>query len=211
MTRKFFGHSEDSAASAALFVLGSLRGEEKAAFVQHVYEGCVVCEQEIDGLADVMESLSLAAPPVEPPGIVRRQLLDSLTTESQKSVARPELLQKAARGILLQQTGLLIARSADMPWEQVAPGISRKILSVDSIRSYSTCLIRAEAGARYPRHRHADVEELLVLEGDLHVHGVIMHAGDYCRAEPDSIHEETYTEGGCILLQVASQLDQMQS
>lgn len=211
MTRKFFGHSEDLTASAALFVLGSLRGKEKAAFEQHVYEGCAVCEQELDGLADVMESLSLAATPEEPSEIVRQRLLDSLTTEPQRRAARPELLAMARKGILLQQSGLLIARSADMPWEQVAPGISRKILSVDSDRSYSTCLIRAEAGARYPRHRHAGVEELLVLEGDLHVHGVVMRAGDYCRAEPDSIHEETFTESGCVLLQVASQLDQMQS
>ena len=211
MTRKFFGHSEDSAASAALFALGSLRGEEKAAFEQHVHEGCAVCEQELDGLADVMENLALTATPVEPSGTVRRRLLDLLNTESRKSVARPELLQEVAKGILLRQHGLLIARSADMPWKPVAPGISCKILSVDSERSYSTCLIRAEAGARYPRHRHADVEELLVLEGDLHVHGVVMRAGDYCRAEPDSIHEETFTENGCVLLQVASQLDQMQA
>jgi anti-sigma factor ChrR (cupin superfamily) len=211
MTRKFFGHSEDSAASAALFVLGSLRGEEKAAFEQHVHEGCVICEQELDGLAEVMENLALATTPAKPSETVRRRLLDSLTAEPQTPTARPELLTTATKGILLlRQPGLLIARSAEMPWEQVAPGISRKILSVDSDRSYSTCLIRAEAGARYPRHRHVDVEELLVLEGDLHVHGVVMRAGDYCRAEPDTIHEETFTESGCVLLQIASQLDQIE-
>jgi anti-sigma factor ChrR (cupin superfamily) len=221
MTRKFFAHSEDSTASAALFALGSLRGDEKAAFAHHVHEGCSVCEQELDGLADVMENLALATTPADPSGTVRRRLLDSLTAEPQGPVvqgsdvqrlaARPELLTTTTKGILLHQPGLLIARSADMPWEQVAPGISRKILSVDPGRSYSTCLIRAEAGARYPSHRHADVEELLVLEGDLHVHGVVMRTGDYCRAEPDSIHEETFTEFGCLLLQVASQLDQMQA
>ena len=210
MMPKFFSHTEDSVASAALFVLGSLRGDEKTEFEQHVQEGCAVCEQELDELANVMENLSLATMPAEPSETVRRRLLDSLAAEPQKSGAGPELLPKATEGILVQQTGLLIARSADMRWKPVAPGISCKILFADQERMYTTCLIRAEAGARYPRHRHAGVEELLVLEGDLHVHGVVMRAGDYCRADPGSFHEETFTEGGCVLLQMASQLDQMQ-
>lgn len=214
-----FDHSEETAGTAALFALGALRGqqhvEEKATFEDHLQQGCDACEHELAGLASVMENLSLATTPVVPSETVRRRLLDSLTAEPQRSAARPELLMMArgevTKGILLQQPGLLIARCADMPWEEVSPGISRKVLSVDSDRSYNTCLIRAEAGARYPSHRHAGVEELLVLEGDLHVHGVVMRRGDYCRAEADSIHEETFTEFGCLLLQVASQLDQMQA
>jgi anti-sigma factor ChrR (cupin superfamily) len=208
MTRKVFGHSEDSAASAALFALGSLRGEEKAVFEQHIREGCEICDKDILDLAGVVENLALAVPPVEPSAAIRQRLLDSVTANPRRP-AGPELLRNT-KGVLLQQSGLLIARSADMSWERVAPGISRKILSVDSNRSCCTSLIRAEAGTRYPRHRHAGVEELLVLEGDLHVHGVIMRVGDYCHAEPDSIHEETFTEGGCILLQVASQFDQIE-
>jgi anti-sigma factor ChrR (cupin superfamily) len=209
MTRKFFGHSEDSAASAALFALGSLCGEEKTAFEQHVRGGCEICEQDLVDLAGVVNNLALAVPPIEPSAAVRQRLLDSTRIELRRS-GGPELLAKSGEGVLLQQSGLLIARSADLPWEQVAPGISRKILALDSGRSYSTSLIRAEAGAIYPRHRHAGVEELLVLEGDLRIHGVVMRTGDYCRAEPGSLHEETFTEGGCILLQIASQLDQIE-
>jgi len=208
MTRRFFGHSEDSVASAALFALGSLRDEEKVAFEQHIRSGCDICQQDLLDLASVVENLALAVSPEEPSPSVRQRLLDSTTTEWRRP-ADPELPRKTGKGILLQESGLLIARSADIPWEQVAPGISRKILAVDAGRSYSTSLIRAEAGARYPRHRHAGVEELLVLDGDLHVHGIVMRTGDYCRAEPDSIHQETFTEGGCILLQVASQLDRI--
>jgi hypothetical protein len=209
MTRRSFGHSEESAASAALLALDSLRGEEKVDFEQHVREGCEICERDLLSLAGVLENLALAVPPVEPSATVRRRLLD-LTTIEPRRTPGPELLAKTRTGILLEQSGLMIARSAELPWEQVAPGISRKILAVDAERSSITSLIRAEAGAIYPRHRHAGVEELLVLEGDLHIHGVVMHGGDYCRAEPGSLHEETFTEGGCVLLQMASLLDQIE-
>ena len=63
--------------------------------------------------------------------------------------------------------------------------------------------------SRYPSHRHAGVEEILLLEGDLHVHGVVMRAGDYCRAEPDSMHEVTFSESGCMLLLRTSQHDEI--
>lgn len=215
MMRKFFGHRE-AEDSAALFALGSLRGPEKSTFEEHVQQGCAVCEEDLHELANVVESLSLTAPATEPSIRVRQRLLDSLHDDSAKPARREESFEvhemqaQHANGILLQQRGLLISRSSEMPWEEIAPGFSRKTLFVDPVRKYMTCLLRVEAGGRYPSHRHADVEEILVLEGELTIHGVSMRSGDYCRAEPDSIHEETFTKSGCLLLQMTSQLDQIQ-
>ena len=93
----------------------------------------------------------------------------------------------------------------------MAPGIHRKLLFLDQERDYATSLLRVDAGTHYPSHRHADVEEILVLEGDLHLHGVVMGAGDYCRAEPESIHLETYSETGCLLLQLTSLRDEVRA
>jgi ChrR-like protein with cupin domain len=216
MTRNLSGHSEDSLSSAALFALDLLRGEEKTAFERHVQEGCEFCEQDLAGLAMVAENLAFAAPPAEPSPAIRQRLVEFATAGNQKSVSRRTEFSFDApsstkgKGILLQHSGLLISRSSDMPWESVAPGFFRKTLFVDPERKYTTCLLRVEAGSRYPSHRHADVEEILVLEGDLNIHGVSMRAGDYCRAQSDSIHEETFTESGCLLLQLTSQLDQIQ-
>lgn len=208
MTQKQFEHSEETKAWAALFALGSLGGEEKILFEQHLEQGCPACEEEIYSLNGVVRDLALSAPHAAPSSRVRERLLESLADAKPKvvSYSHPSV---APQGVLLQQPGLLISRSSDMPWEGVATGILRKLLFVDPKRHYNTSLIRLEAGTRYPSHRHADVEEILVLEGDLHLHGVVMRAGDYCRAEPDSIHEETFTEAGCLLLQLTSQLDQI--
>jgi anti-sigma factor ChrR (cupin superfamily) len=161
----------------------------------------------LDGVA---QYLSLSVPSAAPSDEVRKRLINSIRVGQEPKASSRSQESLVSKGILLQQPGLLISRSQYMPWQDVAPGISRKLLFVDSDRHYNTSLIRLQAGTRYPSHRHADVEEILVLEGDLHLHGVVMHPGDYCRAEPESIHQETFSESGCVLLQLTSQHDQIE-
>jgi len=43
------------------------------------------------------------------------------------------------------------------------------------------------------------------LEGDLTLSGVEMKAGDYCRAEPGSIHTDITTRGGNVIILIASE------
>jgi anti-sigma factor ChrR (cupin superfamily) len=202
-------HSEETQALAALYALGSLDGDEKTRFEQHLRDGCTVCEQEVRKLSGVVEELSLSAPPAEPSSGTRERLLASLDREAGSPARSTSLSTLMPQGVLLREPGLLIARPSDMSWEEVVPGIRRKLLFVDEERHYNTALVRVEAGTRYPSHRHADVEELMVLEGDLNVHGVSMRAGDYCRAEPDTVHQETFSESGCLLLLLTSERDQV--
>ena len=66
-----------------------------------------------------------------------------------------------------------------------------------------------ESGAVYPPHRHNDIEEVYMLDGDLLVEGVHMRSGDYCRSEPGSIHGEAKTHSGALLLVFSSQQDEL--
>jgi anti-sigma factor ChrR (cupin superfamily) len=109
----------------------------------------------------------------------------------------------------LQQNGLLIARSDELAWQTIAPGISYKPLYEDATQKNNTALVRMEAGAHYPSHHHAAIEELFMLSGDLHVENQVMGAGDYCRADSGSIHGETFTEAGCLFLMMASPENQL--
>ena len=210
MTKNQFDHSNETRALAALYALGSLAGEERVLFEEHLNQGCSLCEQEIRSLDGVAQYLSLSVPSAAPSDEARKRLINSIRVGQEPKASSRSQESLVSKGILLQQPGLLISRSEYMPWQDVAPGISRKLLFVDSDRHYNTSLIRLQAGTRYPSHRHADVEEILVLEGDLHLHGVVMHPGDYCRAEPESIHQETFSESGCVLLQLTSQHDQIE-
>jgi anti-sigma factor ChrR (cupin superfamily) len=209
MIRKRFEHSEETQAWAALYSLGSLSGDEKTLYEKHLEEGCADCAQEIRSFQGVVEDLSLSATVVVPSGKARERLFASLGVQKKAAAPKESQSPTGPKGILLREPGLLIARSAEMPWESVAPGIDRRVLFVDSERDHITTLVRVQPGTRYPSHRHAGVEEILLLEGDLHVHEIVMHAGDYCRAEPESIHDITFSESGCMLLLRTSQHDEI--
>ena len=191
MTSKQFEHSEETQSWAALYSLGSLSQEEKSLFELHLQEGCSECAREIHTFQGVVEDLLVSVPAIAPSANARERLFASIRAED--------------------KPGLLIERSSEMPWETVAPGIERRVLFMDLERNYITALVQVQPGTSYPSHRHASVEELLVLEGDLHVHGVVMRAGDYCRGEPDSIHDITFSESGCRLLLRTSLHDEIRA
>jgi len=180
---------------ASLYVLGALESEEKRAFEEHL-NGCAACAAEVKSLTDVTTSLgdSVSA---EPPADLRSRLLA-------KARSAPRV-----PGVLMEQSGLLISRSDEIAWQAMAPGIQFKPLYVDSQRKYNTCLVRMDAGAHYPSHRHCEIEELFMLSGDLHVEGQIMRAGDYCRADSGTIHGETFTDTGALFMLMASQQNEL--
>jgi DNA-binding NarL/FixJ family response regulator/quercetin dioxygenase-like cupin family protein len=112
--------------------------------------------------------------------------------------------------ILLNRSGLLIARSEVMEWQAAGPlGVWIKPLFTDEEHHVATSLVRMDPGAHYPRHRHNGVEFFFVLSGDFQIEGEKMRAGDYCRAHAGSIHGESYSETGCIGLLSASQFDEI--
>ena len=100
---------------------------------------------------------------------------------------------------------MLIASSDDMPWKpHPIPGIATKTLHVDRDAGFATRLYRIDAGASVPAHFHAGPEELLILSGDLTVHGHEMGPGDYCRADSDTVHHAAKSVSGAVLLVRAS-------
>ena len=79
-----------------------------------------------------------------------------------------------------------------------------KLLYHDRERAYSARLVRLAPGTVYPSHRHARVEELFVIEGEALISGVLMRAGDYCRAESGTVHVDISTSGGVVFFCLAS-------
>src|SRR4030095_3651130 len=52
-------------------------------------------------------------------------------------------------------------------WEEVASGISCKLLSNDRQADRVSMLVRLAPGVEYPPHRHSGTEELFLLQGEL--------------------------------------------
>jgi quercetin dioxygenase-like cupin family protein len=181
---------------APLYALDALDTHEKEAFEEHLRTGCEACARDLRSFEAVATAIgeSVAAPP---PAELRQKLMARIS-------GKPGI-----PGILLGQSGVLISRSHELAWKPMAEGIAYKPLFEDGVRRYNTCLVRMEAGARYPSHRHQEIEELFMLSGELNVENQVMRTGDYCRADSGTIHGETFTETGCLFLLLASQDNQV--
>ncbi len=189
-------HAADIHANVALYALGLLDEAAHADFERHLERGCAPCQAELGILNTVTDEMAVAAA-VPAPDRLRGRI-------AAKTARAPRV-----PGHVMHEGGLLIARSAEVAWQPFSPGIDYKLLSTDTLRENQTMLVRMEAGARYAAHRHADIEELFLLSGDLHVAGEIMHGGDYCRAEAGTEHGETHSDSGCLFLLIASQHNQL--
>lgn len=92
-------------------------------------------------------------------------------------------------------------------WEEVAAGISCKLLATDAEKDRVSMLVRLAPGAAYPPHRHAGVEELYLLDGELIIDGKTLHPGDYNRAEPGTGDQHVWSETGCTCVLLTSTRD----
>jgi anti-sigma factor ChrR (cupin superfamily) len=70
--------------------------------------------------------------------------------------------------------------------------------------AYAVVLVKGEPGARFPPHHHGGAEECYIVAGDLFSQGRRFFAGDFLHADAGSEHDETSTEGGCLLVIVAA-------
>ena len=94
-------------------------------------------------------------------------------------------------------------------WDEVAPGLSCKVLADDTEHHRVSMLVRLAPKAEYPPHRHAGVEELHLLEGELWIDDRKIHPGDYNRAEPGTSDKRVWSETGCACVLVASTRDEL--
>jgi RNA polymerase sigma factor (sigma-70 family) len=92
-------------------------------------------------------------------------------------------------------------------WEDVAPGISCKLLATDTEKHMVSMLVRLVPGGEYPPHTHAGVEELHLLAGELWIDDRKLHAGDYNRAVPGTGDKRVWSETGCACVLVTSTKD----
>ncbi len=92
-------------------------------------------------------------------------------------------------------------------WLTAAPGITYKVLAKDAENERVSMLVRLAPNVPYPPHRHAGVEELYLLDGELWIDDQKLHAGDYYRAEPRSEDSRVWSETGCTCVLMTSLRD----
>lgn len=148
-------------------------------------------------------ALSYSAPPLPIADSLKDRLFDRLgfdrsSFELSNSTPSPSSLPNS----LSAETGSAVetdsAVETELNWQPHSiPGVSIAVLHIDEEKREISCLLKTEPGARYPLHRHAGIEEVLVLEGSLEIDGQHYGKYSYIRSEQHSTHALTSPQG-CI-------------
>lgn len=214
---------------AALYVAGAMETALAQHFERHMDE-CSICRAEVTRLDAVAAKLFNAVTPSRPAPHIRERLLKQVSQDAQTEAAcagggpgsgdppaarvsphDPGANPQIWRDWGGDRSAALVTRHAgDGAWEQTGiPGITLRRLFVDRARNQISMLVRMAPGTAYPRHVHDGPEECYVVSGDLHVGDTVLRAGDYQRAEPESLHGVQWTEHGCELFLISSLTDEL--
>ncbi len=190
MNLKLGQHDQEHLDLVFLYALQALPSSEIPVAEAHI-SACAECRQEMKTLRPVIESfISWPTDVLRPSASLWGLLAQRVAEETGKEpVLPPSQLP------------------AKPEWEEVAPGISCKLLATDTEKNYVSMLVRLAPGTDYPRHRHAGVEELHLLHGELMIGDKKLYPGDYNRAEPDSVDHRVWTETGCTCVLLTSTKD----
>ena len=186
MTRNHCHESERVCA----YALSALPSAEVSAVEAHL-ASCPECAAELEALSPALEAFA-----AWPTDVLRP------TPALQERLARRIAEDSGARPVLPP------ARQWSEPqWEDVAPGISCKLLAADTQRHVVSMLVRLAPGGEYPPHVHAGVEELHLLDGELWIDERKLYPGDYNRAEPGTGDKRVWSETGCTCVLITSTRD----
>jgi anti-sigma factor RsiW len=182
--------SEHDRELLCLYALQALPASEVAAVDAHI-SGCSECQQEMETLRLMVDSfISWPTDVLRPSASLWDRLARRIAAETGQEPAAPAPLQ-----------------SAQPEWQEAAPGISVKLLATDTERDRVSMLVRLAPGTAYPPHRHAGVEELYLLYGELIIDDKKLYPGDYNRGEPGAADQLVYSETGCTCVLLTSTRD----
>jgi anti-sigma factor ChrR (cupin superfamily) len=176
----------------SLYALRALSPSELSAVEAHI-SACPDCRQELATLRPIVDSFVFWPTDVlRPSSSLWGRLARRIADESGEEPVLPTTRQWS-----------------EPEWEEVAPGISCKLLATDTERNRVSMLVRLAPGVYYPPHEHAGVEELHLLHGELWIEDRKLHPGDYNRAEPGTADQRVWSETGCTCVLIASPLDML--
>ena len=182
-------HKEDMSELAALYALEALGDDEQRQFKQALETAPPEVWQQVAAFQEVVQELAFSGPAIAPPASLKAKLMARIAQEPQ---------ERPGGGTFT------FVRSGQGAWRDLGSGVSMKLLFNDSAGARATMLLRLAPGGKLLAHRHRQVEEFYVLEGNCICAGEFLQAGDYHRAEAGSIHPITSSEEGCLALVMTS-------
>lgn len=176
------------------FAVGALSAPEAVHFASHLAE-CASCRADVEALRPVMASfLDWPSDVLRPSASLWKRLAERIGGEGDEAEVH-------------SATRIPVAKRLE--WKEVAPGISCKLLATDPASDRVSMLVRLAPGVSYPPHRHAGVEELHLLHGELIIDDRKLYPGDYNRAEAGTADLRVWSETGCTCVLITSTNDEL--
>jgi anti-sigma factor ChrR (cupin superfamily) len=180
----------DQSERLAVHAIDGLPASEAGAMEAHLAV-CAECRRELAALRPVVDAFASWPVDVLRPGSdLRRRLAEKIAADEGGEPVMPALPEWT-----------------EPEWEEVAPGISCKLLATDTTNHLVSMLVRLAPNTAYPPHDHAAVEELHLLEGELWIEDRKLLPGDYNRAEPGTGDQRVFSETGCTCVLITSARD----
>ena len=221
---------------AALHALGLLEPDDRRAFSVRLQGESLPLRQAVMAYQRVTDALASSVAPVAPPPSLRERVVASATQGAVHETAQFERVadvlaltaasvtpRASLRERLMARVeghsdvrfdslkGLTFIKASEGTWQEMAPGVSAKVLFFDPVSRRATALVRMAPGSSYAAHRHAEAEEFYVLEGGCFCGGLELKAGDHHHAEANTEHHDTSSDEGCLLLILSSPHNEMLS
>lgn len=129
-------------------------------------------------MSGALQLLAYAAADAAPGPNLKSRVLDRIREE------------QAGRGPTFVDNVSYFARSNEIEWTPVVPGIWMKMLYKDERTGAETSLWRVDPETPFPAHAHEADEDVFLISGNAWVGNVPMRAGDYCRAAAGTEHND---------------------
>jgi anti-sigma factor ChrR (cupin superfamily) len=180
----------DQTELVSVYALRALPSSEVPALEAHIC-ACPDCRKELESLRPVVDSfVSWPTELLRPAESLWGRLAHRISAETGGEPVLPAT-----------------QHWSEPEWEEVAPGISCKLLATDTENNRVSMLVRLAPGVDYPPHSHGGVEELHLLHGELWINDRKLYPGDYNRAEPGTADKRVWSETGCTCVLVTSTRD----
>jgi anti-sigma factor ChrR (cupin superfamily) len=179
-------HGRDHADLVLPYALQALPPGEVAAVGARI-AACTHCRHELETLRPIIDAfVSWPTDVLRPSSSVWERLAQRVAAETGEA---PLLVPE---------------RSPEAEWLEAASGISCKLLATDMEERRVSMIVRLAPGTDYPPHRHAGVEELYLLHGELMVDDKKLYPGDFLRSEAGTADHRVWSETGCTCVLLTS-------
>lgn len=159
--------------------LGTLSDAEQTAWEQAIADDPALANRAGEW-HDRLAGLAHLTAPADPPA----DLFDRIEAQISETTEAPTIVKQAVD---------------EGQWCAVCHGVSRKILAQSGNGTWRSSMLRFDAGAVLASHPHKDLEECVVVEGEIFIGEDHLTAGDYQICQPGSIHPAISSPKGALV------------